>query len=151
MKIKRGPVVFNNVLSSSVRVHVNNWGVAAKEFRNAIIQNGLYAIGPVVYQVRDFDEQTEEADFTFYIPVNRPLILDDNEQFTFTELWEFKDTLLLRHADLDDDLDETYSILQECAETYQFTITDSFYHIYLDVYGEGIIDVFAPIKEEVEQ
>ncbi|MFA9559947.1 DUF5085 family protein [Evansella sp. AB-rgal1] len=122
-------------------------GDAAKEIRNAIIKNGLYATGPVVYKMSNYDERTNEADFFFYIPVNHPVELKENEQFAFMGLWEFTDTLLVRHADLDEDLDESYNILLECADAYHLTLIDSFYHVYLDVYGDGVIDVFVPVEE----
>ncbi|ADU31803.1 DUF5085 family protein [Evansella cellulosilytica] len=148
MKIKRGPVVFNNVISAKARTDMNEWFHAAREFRNAIIKNGLYSTGPIIYQVANIDEAANEADYIFYVPVNRPVEMKDSGQFSFIELFEFPDVLIVRHADLEEDIEETYDILRECADAYTVKISEPFYNIYLDVYGDGMIDVFAPIVEE---
>jgi len=49
---------------------------------------------------------------------------------------------------LDDDIDQSYEWLRICAESNQLKLMEPFYHIYLDVYGEGIVDIFAPIAQE---
>ena len=41
MKIRRCPLVFNNVISASINCKVNEWYEFATEFRNRIIRNGF--------------------------------------------------------------------------------------------------------------
>ncbi len=148
MKIKRCPIIFQNVISTSTRCKTNEWHITAREFRNAIIKNGLYSTGPIIYKISHFDESLNEADYTFYIPINTPLEMEDNDKYCFYELWKFDDGLAFRHADLDDDLEVSYELLQAAAKANKFELEESFYHIYLDVYGEGIIDIYAPIVKE---
>ncbi|MFA9398924.1 MAG: hypothetical protein ACERKV_11770 [Clostridiaceae bacterium] len=42
MKIRRCPLVFNNVIMTKNRCKTDEWQNVAKKFRNAIIKNGLY-------------------------------------------------------------------------------------------------------------
>lgn len=148
MNIKRVPLVFHNVLSAKTRCHINDWYNGARDLRNMVIKNGLYATGPVIYQVREIDANLDEMEYTFYLPVNAPLELVENDTYSFSEVWSFEDGFVLRHADLDDEIDESYEILRECAKEFQIELQEPFFNIYLDVYGEGIIDIFAPIVKE---
>ncbi|AST93454.1 DUF5085 family protein [Sutcliffiella cohnii] len=151
MKIKRTSMMFNNVIKTTYRTRMDQWYEEAKTLRNAIINNGLYGTGPVIYQVEnigDSGEEIPEADYTFHVPINQPVTMEENAPFSFDELLHYEDGLLLRHADLDEDIEESYEILRACAEANNFLLKEPFYNIYLDVYGDGIIDIFAPIEKE---
>lgn len=145
MKVKRSPVTFHNVISTKSRSKVSEWHQTAKDFRNAIIRNDLYSTGPIIYQVSNFSKETQEADYTFYIPVNAPVKMTENDRFEFTSVLEFEDGLSFRHADLDEDIEIAYDLLREVAEAHELELEEPFYNIYLDVYGSGIIDVYAPV------
>ncbi|XID94303.1 DUF5085 family protein [Paenibacillaceae bacterium WGS1546] len=148
MKIKRSSLMFNNVIQLTTPCKLNEWDWAAREFRNVIIKNNLYATGPTIYQVADLNLETNEAVFTFCMPVNEPLQMPNNDKFGFEEVWHIPDGLLMRHADLDDDLEQSYEIVRACAEANDIRLQEPFYNIYLDVYGDGVIDIYAPILPE---
>jgi hypothetical protein len=148
MKVKRSPLIFHNVLGTKARCNINDWHLVAADFRNAIIKNGLYSTGPIIYQISNLDQEKNEADYTLYIPVNMPLKMPENDRYQFFEEWKFEDGLVFRHADLDDELAVTYDFLHEVADANEVQLQEPFYNIYLDVYGEGIIDVYAPITKE---
>ena len=148
MKIKRCPVIFNNVISTEVKCKPEEWYHAALDLRNAVIKNGLYGTGPIIYQVGQYDERKDEAEFRFYLPVNAPISMPENDKYHFDEEFLLTDGLVIRHADLDDDLEESYELLEACAGENGFVLQEPYYHIYLDVFGDGIIDIFAPIIEE---
>lgn len=139
--------MFNNVISAKMKAKPEEWYEGAQGMRNAIVRNGLYGTGPVMFQVGEQDGQSGKAEYTFYIPVNEPVVMKENEQYHFTETWIVKDALVLRHADLDEPIERSYQLLRACAEANQLTLEEPFYNIYLDVFGDGIIDICAPIKE----
>lgn len=148
MKIKRCPVIFHNIISTTMVCKRSEWHRVVQATRNAILLQHLYSTGPVVYQASQSQNQSEEVELTLYMPVNRPVELQENSRFTFQETMHLKDGLVLRHADLDDDIELSYEWLRIGAESNQLKLVEPFYHIYLDVYGEGIIDIFAPIAQE---
>ncbi|MDQ0272732.1 DUF5085 family protein [Cytobacillus purgationiresistens] len=148
MKIKRAPIVFHNVISTKSRCKTDEWFHIARDFRNAIIKNDLYNTGPLIYKVSNFDKSVHEADYTFYVPVNMTLELDTNDKYQFYKEWKFDDGLTLRHADLDDDIEESYELIRASAKAYNLELEEPFYNIFLDVYGEGIIDIYSPIMKE---
>jgi Domain of unknown function (DUF5085) len=136
------------VISTTARCKTDEWYHTAREFRNAIIKNGLYSTGPLIFKVSKFDKSANEAEYSFYLPVNEPLKIENNDKYRFYDSWKFDDGLTLRHADLDEDIEETYELLRAGAEAFKFELEEPFYNIYLDVYGEGIIDVYSPIIKE---
>ena len=150
MKIKRCPVMFNNVISAKMTAESNQWYEGAQGLRNAIIRNGLYGTGPVIFQTEDEASGSDKKMFTFSIPVNEPVTMEENERYHFEETLLIEDALVLRHADLDEDINESYAILLACAEANDITLQEPFYHIYLDVFGGGLIDICAPILKEDE-
>lgn len=126
MKIKRTPIIFHNVISCTKTCKIEEWHQLAKELRNSIVSSGLYGTGPIIYQVSGLNLDVGEADYSFYIPVNAPVEMEKNEDYHFTETLKFTDGLLLRHADLDEDIEESYAVLRSCAESYQLTLEEPF-------------------------
>ncbi|CAM4338942.1 DUF5085 family protein [Paenibacillus tarimensis] len=148
MKIKRKPLVFHNVISTTATCGENEWHQIAQELRNAVLQNGLYGTGPVMYQIGNVNPLSGEAEYSFHIPVNSPVSMPANNKYSFTKLLHIPDGLVFRHADLEEELDPSYELLRQTAGTSGLTLQEPFYHIYLDVYGGGMIDIFAPISGE---
>lgn len=148
MKIRRCPLVFNNVISASINCKVNEWYEFADEFKNRIIRNGFYVTGPIIYKYNAFNDIEDEVKFTFYLPINEPIKMGKNDTFKFYETWEFKDGLALRYADSIEDIEEDNKMLRACAIENECKLEKPFYNIYLDVYGGGIIDIYAPIVGE---
>lgn len=75
MKIKRAPLIFHHVLSSTVKAFPDEWDLIARNFRNAIIKNRPYTTGPIFYQVPDFTADNGVlVDFIFFAPVNEAVL-----------------------------------------------------------------------------
>ncbi|AGK55706.1 DUF5085 family protein [Bacillus sp. 1NLA3E] len=148
MKIKRCPIIFNNVISTKSKCRMDKWYLIARDLRNAVIKNGLYATGPVIYQINKVDLFENEAEYTFYLPINEQISMTENDKYSFQDKWSFGDALVYRHADLEEDINLSYNVLRVAAKDTNLVLQEPFFHIYLDVYGEGIIDIFAPIVEE---
>lgn len=147
MMMKRCPLIFDNVLSAKAICRSDEWYNMALDLRNAVIKNGLYGTGPVIYQMSKEDTDGR-SEYTFYLPVNAPIQMVSNDKYAFYEKWKFDDGLVLRHADLSEDIGESYSIIRAYAEEYNLILEEPFYNIYLDVYGGGIVDIYAPILKE---
>lgn len=148
MNIKRGALAFNNVLSAELRCNVDTWYQQYIFFNNSVIENKLYATGPIIYKVFNFDKNTNEADYIFYLPINKEVEVEPDSMFKFQKKFVYEDGLSLRHVYLDEDIEKTNNKIRECAKLNNFKLEEPFYNIYLDVYGGGIIEVYAPILED---
>lgn len=145
MKIKRSPLIFHNVLSTKVICNKEEWLGYARELRNSLVKSNLYSTGPIIYK-RNKLEDSNKIEAVLYLPINAEIELKEDTKYEFIKELKFDDGLTLRHADLDDDLETvTYDTLREAAKKYNLELVEPFYNIYLDVFGDGVIDVYAPI------
>lgn len=147
MNIRRCAFKFNHVLGTIERCLPSEVHGVTRELRNAIIKNDMYCTSPVFYTISGFNNETKEADYTFHVSLNCPINLKENDKFFYIDNLYFDDALMLRHADLDEDIETSYKVLKEAADKLGVELVEPFYNVYLDVYGEGIIDIYAPIKK----
>lgn len=151
MRIKRCPVQFHNVIESKVVCKPGEWPISIQAVRNDILRNGLYGVGPVMYRISEMpqDSETDELIYQFRIPVNRPVRMVDGAPYTFTEHWLIEDALVIRHPDAEEGTALSCELLRACAQEQGLELEEPFHHIYLDVYGGGVIDIVAPIVAPV--
>lgn len=146
MKIKRLPIVFHDVLTMKVQCPEEEWFDYAISIRDNIVLNDLYATGPISFQMEQI-EGTDEVAYTFYQPINEAVEMEENSgHFFFQSTLQYKDGLLIRCVDFED-VEDMYQILDQAAKEYGVTLQLPYLHIYLNVYGEGYFDIYAPIKE----
>jgi hypothetical protein len=147
MNIKRQPIVFHNLLCISDSCKQEDWGLIALTLNKYAIVNGLYATGPTVFTYAQSDDTDELYDFTVYLPVNASFEPDE-EDVTFISELKFEDVLSLRIPDLEDTvIQETYLLLEACAEELNCKIVRPFYHVGLNVYDDQMMDVFVAIED----
>lgn len=145
MKIKRKPMSFHNVLSISQTVKTGKWYGLALALREYMIKNELYPTGPVFYQTVARDEETTL--YTVYMPLQAPAELEEGSSFEFLAELSFEEGLLFRHPDIDESIELSYRVLETCAKVNKLHLQPPFFNLYLDVYGDGVIDIYAPIKK----
>ena len=147
MRIKRLPILFQNVLGMKVTCSQEEWYAYAQSIRNNVILNDLYAIGPISFQVEETNEELDEIKITFYQPVSEELHVDNEDEFFYQKELYFEDGLLVRCVDLDE-IEEMYELLDLASKELKVKLQQPYLHIYLNVYGEGMMDIFAPIVKE---
>ncbi|MBA4535598.1 hypothetical protein H1Z61_00250 [Bacillus aquiflavi] len=148
--VKRCPIEYHNVISTTTRCKIGGWSVAAEDFEEAISSNGLEMTETLIYKISNINEATNEADYTFYIPVEPPVEMDKiGGDFYFHKRWKFDDGFLIKNRGLDFDMEDEdfYDLLRMKAKEEQL-ILKSFYKI-LD--EEGYVYYYAPIVEEQKE
>lgn len=146
MRIKRCPMTFNNMISKEVSGDVKTIFNKAQGFRNALIKNGLYTVSPLVYQM--YDMVGAEGTFKLYMSLNQPIELNDGTDYEFEKLLQITDGLTIRHYDMEIPFEESYNILLEAADAIDVKLDTDYYHIHLNLYGESMVDIYAPIIED---
>lgn len=148
MKVKIKKIVFSNVICLTEICKKNDWQRLAAEMRNLVIQNDLYSTAPLFFSFKELNENLEQVETSIYLPVNETVEFEDSMPLKFYPEIFIDEALVFRIADLDSPIEEAYAILEVCAEQKNFEIQKPFYHVYLNVYGEGMMDVIAPIKRK---
>ncbi len=148
MRIKKKSLSMNNVICITGEMEGNEWVDLARDLRDLVISHGLYPTGPLVYQREEGDN--DKSIYRFYMPVNNPIILKDDKldrEVTFlTELYS-KEGLVIRHAEPEEGFESDYIMLESCAAANKLKLKKPYYHICMNMYGEQIVDVFAPLQE----
>jgi len=150
MKIKQKKMVFHNVISLKGTAKKNEWFRIAIELRNYIIQNGLYVNAPVFYQCVEGDNEAGKEsglnEYTIYMPLNRKIEVSGDVSVAFHEEIAIEEALVFRLADINTPVKKAYLLLEACASDQGYKLREPFYHVYLDVFGEGMLDIIAPIE-----
>ncbi|MBC2258785.1 hypothetical protein [Listeria booriae] len=145
MNIKESSFVLLNVLSLKQIVEIKNWTEPALALRNHVVTEGIYPIGPVVFEKREVETEPDYAEYTFYLPLNTSIEISQQSPYEFTDMLAIPDSIYVRYSDHDGDISVAYDALREYAQVERIQLADSFYHVCLDVYGEMWLDVHAPV------
>jgi hypothetical protein len=152
MKIKQKKMVFHNVISLKGTAKQNEWFKIAIELRNFIIQNGLYVNAPIFYQCVEGDNEAAKEsglnEYTIYMPLNRKIEISGDVPVSFHEEITIEEALVFRQADINTSVKKAYLLLEACASDQGYSLKQPFYHVYLDVFGEGMLDIIAPIERK---
>ena len=105
--VKRCPIEYHNVISTATRCKIDEWKLTLIAVKERMIENGLTITKTLIYKISNVNESTNEADYTFYIPVEPPIEMDKiEEKFHFHERWKFDDGLLFEDTGLDFDMED---------------------------------------------
>lgn len=111
-----------------------------------LVENELYATGPTLFTAVETTEK-DVFDYNVYLPLNTVVTLPENSVFSFMETFHIMDGLMMRHCDVEDPLEPSNYLLKACADQNHLQLDEPFINIFLDVYGDGVIEIFAPIKQ----
>lgn len=149
MRIKRKALIFNKMITDLISCKYDEIDASIDGMRSAIIMNGFYSTGPVVYRILEANKENDNIMVEIKIPINASVEMEENDEFSFDKQWGFEDGLFLRHADMEEDVTESYEELKRYSRENNIELIEPFYNIYLEVYGGAIIDIYAPIVKEV--
>ncbi|WP_195515245.1 DUF5085 domain-containing protein [Paraclostridium bifermentans] len=145
MRIRRASLIFENVLSKNGKCVYKELDKQFIELRDSVIKNDLYQTGAIFYKANINDNIECEIEYEIYIPVNKKLRINNNTDYKFYEKFFIEDGLTLRDEGFEDSINDTKTSLIECAKENGLELENDFFYIYVDIFGENIIDVFAPI------
>lgn len=147
MAVKRGALEFQNVVSMKTRCPYGKWEEEAQRLRTFLVRNDFFITGPVLLNWENIDEDTKEADLTISLPLYQEMQLPENDTFTFQKRFLCEDGLKIRHASLEDDMKVTERILQTISGKAGLQLQEPYYYIYLPVFQEYIVDIYAKVIE----
>lgn len=147
MGIIRGKLEFQNVVIMRTRTTYGEWQEKAMQFRAFLVKNDIFITGPIMVRWDNMDEETREADLHLYLPTYQKLQIEENDIFSYQETFLIEDGLKIRHSDINDDLSATKALLEVMAEKAELKLQKPYYYIYLPVFQEYVIDIYAPVGE----
>lgn len=148
MKVKEGSFVLTNVLSLKKTVDNDDWSEVAVLFRNHIVAEGIYPVGPVVFEREAIEEEPDMGIYIFYVALNAKIELIEGSDYGFDDIIVIPNAIYTRYSDADGDITEAYNLLNSYAQDNQLQLTGNFFHVGLDVFGEMWFDIYAPIIQK---
>lgn len=150
MAVKLGKMEFHHVVGMRTRCEYEKWQEKALQLRAFLVKNDIFITGPVILQWEYSEEEAKEVELSIYLPTYQKLEVKENDTFFYQEHLLIEKGLKIRHTDMEDDIRVTEALLEAMAEQGNITLKKPYYYIYLPVYQEYVIDIYAPI-EEVER
>lgn len=147
MGIENRSLIFDNLLVYETSQLKADWQEPYFMMEDYILAEEIYKNGPVFFSVAPVENEEKFGRFTYFLPINAPVLLEDNQDFYFQSKLEIEEALCLRQADQELDFYAAYQKVKEYAVARSIEIAETFYCVLLDVYGEMIIDLYVPIKE----
>jgi len=149
MVVKRGRFEFNNVIGLKVNSNAKDWLKHMAILKGAIIANDVCATGPIIIQGNLNQEVEDTNEAILYAPINREVEMKgDNTDFFFNKKLVIEDTIKVRHTELEDDIEATEKFLELIAAKNSLKLKKPYYYVYLPVYQEYVIDIWAEIEKE---
>ncbi|WP_147536195.1 hypothetical protein [Bacillus marasmi] len=147
MGIENRSLIFDNLLVYETSQLKADWQEPYFMMEDFILAEEIYKNGPVFFSVAPVENEEKFGHFTYFLPINAPVLLEDNQDFYFQSKLGIEEALCLRQADQELDFYAAYQKVKEYAVAHSIEIAETFYCVLLDVYGEMIIDLYVPIKE----
>ena len=144
-------LVLDNVLTYEVEQKKEEWQNGVYEMENFTLNKDVYKNGPVVFSCKQNTSDKNAGRFTYYLPISSSVVLSDESVFKFQETFVLEKALLLRQADLELDFYAAYEKVISYANSNHLEVEDTYYCVLLEVYGEYMIDLYVPLKEQGDE
>ncbi|WP_249872494.1 hypothetical protein [Oceanobacillus saliphilus] len=146
MNIEVRSLQFDNLLVYETRQLRKDWQEGIFLMEDFTLANDIYKNGPIFFSVAPEQNEEKFGHFTYYLPINEPVKLDDETHYQFHENFYVREALVMRQADQEVDFHAAYQKIKDYAAKVNIPIEDTFYCVLLEVYGDFIIDLYIPIQ-----
>lgn len=144
-------IQFDNLLVYEQTQLRKDWQEGIFLLEDLILANGIYQNGPIFFSVSTLNREDGFGDFTYYLPINQPVRLENEPDFRYEENFYVEKALTLRQADQELDFYAAYDKVRSYAAEQGIALEDTFYCVLLKVFDDIIIDLYVPIGERGEQ
>ena len=108
---------------------------------------GIYKNGPIFFSVTSNQEDRATDHFIYYLPINGPVQLLEETDFSYQDSFRLEKALFLRQTDGEMDVTVASNKLKSYADSNEIELGNSYYFVLHEVYDDYIIDLFWTTKE----
>lgn len=124
----------------------SEWDKPALLLRKYLVSEDIYYNSPVIFTIEEQDVSKEVGTYTYYIGLNTELVLPEDSPFRQEELLTVGPAIYVRCTETEE-IDEAYKLLVQYAESRDWKLEPTYYHVAFDVFDELIIDIYAKVKD----
>ncbi|MEK4523007.1 DUF5085 family protein [Psychrobacillus sp. FSL W7-1493] len=151
MGIELCALMFENLLVYKTEGKKESWQEGIYYLDDIALSKDVYRNGPLFFSYKGNDTDQTLGEFTYYLPISSPVEVTEDSDFTFQKDFKLDRALLLRQADEKLDINIAFAEVQAFSNENNLEIEDYFYCILLNVYGEYIVDLYAPLKSQGDE
>ncbi|KQU63701.1 hypothetical protein FZC83_10020 [Rossellomorea marisflavi] len=141
MAIEKKSLQFDHVLVYKMEGKMEDWQEGFAVMEEAELEQVVYRNGPVIFT---YEAKGDSGTFTYYMPVNDEVELAEDSDIQYDRRLDLKDALVLRQAQEIQDFSTAFEQVKTYGEVNGIPLTDQFYCVLLEVYGDIIIDLYVP-------
>ncbi|MEW4306158.1 hypothetical protein [Rossellomorea marisflavi] len=141
MAIETKSLQFDHVLVYKMEGKLEDWQEGFAIMEEAELEQIVYRNGPVIFT---YEAEGDSGTFTYYMPVNDEVELAEDSDIQYERRLDLKDALVLRQAQEIQDFSTAFEQVKTYGEVNGIPLTNQFYCVLLEVYGDIIIDLYVP-------
>ncbi|MFJ7970338.1 DUF5085 family protein [Psychrobacillus sp. NPDC096389] len=145
MGIEMCSLVFENVLTYEVEQKKADWQESIYMLEDFTLNKDVYRNGPLCFSFEQSPTDEKSGRFTYYLPISSPVVLSNEEDFSFQDILVLERALILRQADQEMDFYAAYEKIKSYASARGIKLAETYYCVLLEVYGDYIIDLYVPV------
>lgn len=150
MGIEMCSLVFENVLTYEVEQKKADWQESIYMLEDFTLNKDVYRNGPLCFSFEQSPTDEKSGRFTYYLPISSPVVLSNEEDFSFQDILVLERALILRQADQELDFYAAYEKIKSYASARGIKLAETYYCVLLEVYGDYIIDLYVPVVGQVD-
>lgn len=138
---------FNSLIVYRKHNLKENWQEGLFDLEEIELNQEVYKNGPVFFSCTDDEHDASIGLFTYYLPINEPVAVREDAEFQYEERIQIDQALTFRQADREANFKAAYEKVKKYAEKENISLSETYYCVMLDVFGEIIIDLYVPLAE----
>jgi hypothetical protein len=143
MRLEKMPLIMPNVVKLSMELTEDSIDSGFDKMRNIEFQENVYNVAAVIFKLSELDKDKSVRKVEFYMPISE---IPENFPYETIKVFEINNTIVLRQADLEDNLEEARKKIANYAlKKYNCELSDEMYCVNYDIYNETLIDVYIPM------
>jgi len=150
MPIEKRSIQFDNLLVYETTQLRTDWQQGIFLMEDLILAEGIYQNGPIFFSVSPLRGEDKFGHFTYYLPINHPVRLENEPDFRYEENFYVEEALTLRQADQELDFYAAYDKVKDYAAEQGIFLEETFYCVLLKVFDDIIVDLYVP-RERSDQ
>ncbi|MBS2967606.1 DUF5085 family protein [Metabacillus sp. KIGAM252] len=146
--MEKKPLIFDHLITYVISQPKNNWQEGNFVMETLLLSHDIYRNGPIFFTYNEAVRNAETGNFTYFMPINDSITFEKNGDFQYMDTFTVDNALVLRQAQEEPDFYAAYQKVKDYATENEIQLTETYYCVLLEVYGEYMIDLYVPIKEE---
>jgi len=147
MQIETRTLQFDHLLVHETKQLKTDWQSGVFMMEEVPLALDIYKNGPIFFSVRPEENEKNFGHFTYYLPLNEAVTLEDETYFKYQETFQVEKALVLRQADQAVNFQAAHEKIKKYAIEQGIKLEETFYCVLIEVYDDVIIDLYVPIKK----